>query len=123
LLGVIGAARSGYCWHEFHVADPVALAARQAHGLVLAVEGCGRLAHHRRIHALERIYAHHRVASPLDVARDHRHDAAARAHVELRGARAELVLGDARWIGDPHAKPSLGIRSPDAAMLHAEGAT
>src|SRR5438046_8921054 len=58
----------------------------------------------------------------VDPAGDDGHDAALGADVELRGAGAEGVVRDERWILDRHLQGTARIGGPHAAVLDAERA-
>src|ERR1051325_10106433 len=60
--------RSAVRRREIHVADPVALAARQAVVDAFAVERAGAALQQRRIHVLERVDVDHRIQPPVDAA-------------------------------------------------------
>src|SRR5882672_108540 len=114
--------RSGTALHESDVGDPVALPAREAVVLPLAVKIVRPAAKQRRIDALEGVHADHRIEVSVDAAGDDRYDAAARAHVKLGGARAVRVLRHECGIPDRHLERAARVRSPDAAVLGAERA-
>src|SRR5258706_5816917 len=59
---------------------------------------------------------------PVDAAGDHRHDAASRADLELRGLGAECVLRHLRGIFHHDLESAAWIGSPHAAVLGAERA-
>src|SRR5262249_26424932 len=59
---------------------------------------------------------------PLDAARDHRHHAAARAHVELRRAGAEGISADLSRVLDADAQAAARMGGPHPAVLDAERA-
>src|SRR5882672_4809200 len=114
--------RSGAALHESDVGDPVALPAREAVVLPLAVKIVRPAAKQRRIDALEGVHADHRIEVSVDAAGDDRYDAAARAHVKLGGARAVRVLRHERGIPDRRLERAARVRSPHAAVLGAERA-
>src|SRR5262245_28061293 len=89
---------SGPAPGEPHLGDPVALPPGEAVVLALAIEVARLAAQQRRVHAVESVDADDRVEAAVDAAGDQRHDAAARADVELGGARAVRVLRDERGI-------------------------
>src|SRR5678816_3823814 len=80
--------------NKLHVAYPIVLASRQAIGLPFSVERSRTAPEQSRVDVVEGIHADHRVEPACDLARDDRHDAAVRAHMELRSLRPEFVAPD-----------------------------
>src|SRR5262249_13610945 len=76
----------------------------------------------RWIHVFEHVDVDDRIRVAVDLARDDRHCAAARANVKRRGLRTESVRRHERAIADRHGEPSPRVRRPDAAVLDAEAA-
>ena len=106
-----------------HMWDPGALPSGKTNFFALAIEVCRSMAKQRRFDTFERVDADHREELIVDLARDQRDDATARADMELGGARSERVLGYERRLLDLDRQRAIRIGRLDASVLGAESAT
>ena len=114
---------SGTGARKFHVADPVALAPRQALFLALAFEGCRSPPQERWVHILESIDTDHGVEATCNPTGDNRGDSTRGADVKSGRLCTEAVRGHSRGILDGHLQRARRAGGPNAAVLGAERAS
>jgi len=116
--------RGGRCSaNDANIGDPVARSARETRFNIFAFEADGCPAKPRCIDILEHVDVDDRIETACDLAGNQRHGAAPRAHVKRGGPGSEGVLRHERGITNSDRQRGIGVRSPDAAVLHAERTT
>src|SRR5258706_465707 len=108
---------------ETNIGNPVTRPARKTRFDVLSFEADGCSTKPRCIDILEHVDVHDRIEMVRDLAGDERHSAAPRADVKRGGPGPESVLRHERGITNGDRQPGFWVRSPDAAVLDAEGTT
>src|SRR6266571_714739 len=108
---------------EANIGDPVTLSARETRFNIFAFEVSGGPMKPRWVDILEHVDVDDRIEMVCDLAGNQRHGAALRADVKRGSPGPEGVLRYERGITNSDRQPGIGVRSPDAAVVHAERTT
>jgi len=108
---------------EANIGDPVTRSTRKTGFDILAFEADRCSKKPRCIDILEHVDVDDCIEMVRDLAGDQRHGTAPRANVKRGSPGSEGVLRHERGITNRDRQSGIGVRSPDAAVLDAEGAT
>src|SRR6267143_5660701 len=117
--------RGGQVWPvgNANIGDPVTRSARETRFNIFTFEVSRGPAKPCWVYILEHVDVDDRIEMVRDLARDQRHGAAPRADVKRGCPSPEGVLRHERGITNSDRQPRTWVRSPDASVLDAEGAT
>src|SRR2546426_7972047 len=108
---------------EANIGDPVALSARETRFNIFAFEISGGPAKPGRVDIFEHVDVDDRIEMVCDLASNQRHGTTPQADVKRGSPSPESVLRHERGITNRDRQPGIGVRSPDASVLNAEGTT